>query len=332
MKNTYKAAGVDIEAGEEVVRKIKPMVKSTFNDKVLSDIGLFGGFYDAKFSDYEHPILVASTDGVGTKLKIAVAMNKHDTIGSCLVNHCVDDILCCGAKPLFFLDYFATGKLNTNITVEIISGFVNACKNNQCALIGGETAEMPTIYSDGEYDMSGTIIGIVEKNKIVNGKKIQPGDVMIGLESSGLHTNGYSLARNILLSNDCTVFTHIDSLGTTIGDALLAVHKSYLKEVYPLVEQELLTGISHITGGGIVGNTSRIMPSNCKMNIDWNSWEMLPIFKLIQEKGKIDDEEMRRTFNLGIGMILITSKNNADKVLEATKIHNSKIIGHIEAI
>lgn len=328
MQNTYKAAGVDIDAGEETVRRIKPLVKSTFNNKVLSEIGLFGGFYDAKFTEYEHPILVASTDGVGTKLKIAVAMNKHNTIGSCLVNHCVNDILCCGAKPLFFLDYFATGKLEPNIAVEVVNGFVTACRENDCALIGGETAEMPSIYQKGEYDMSGTIIGLVDKKKIVNGTKIKQGDVMIGLESSGLHTNGYSLARNILL-NKFKIDTYIDKLGKTIGEALLAIHRSYLKKVYPLAEQELLTGISHITGGGIIGNTSRIMPNDCKMDIDWKAWEQLPIFELIQETGNIKTDEMRKTFNLGIGMILITKEINAKKVLEYTKIYNSKIIGHI---
>ncbi len=328
MENTYKAAGVDIDAGEETVKKIKPLVKSTFNDKVLSEIGLFGGFYDAKFPEYQHPILVASTDGVGTKLKVAVAINKHNTIGACLVNHCVDDILCCGAKPLFFLDYFATGKLDPNIATEVVSGFVTACRENSCALIGGETAEMPSIYQDGEYDMSGTIIGIVEKSKIVNGKKIMAGDVMIGLQSSGLHTNGYSLARKVLFDK-YEPTTHIDELNGTIGEALLAVHKSYLNEVQPLVEDEVLTGISHITGGGLVGNTERIMPENCKMDINWNAWKQLPIFELIQKTGNISSEEMRRAFNLGIGMVLIAKEENVDKILEVTKKHNPKIIGKI---
>lgn len=328
MENTYKKAGVDIDAGDELVRRIKPLVKSTFNEKVLSDIGHFGGFYDAKFPEYAHPILVASTDGVGTKLKIAIAMNKHNTIGACLVNHCVNDILCCGAKPLFFLDYFATGKLNPDVATEVISGFVTACRENNCALIGGETAEMPSIYQDGDYDMSGTIIGVVDKNKVVNGKKIAAGNIMIGLQSSGLHTNGYSLARKVLFEK-YKPETYMSELEATIGDALLAVHKSYLHEVQPLVEAELLTGISHITGGGLVGNTERIMPENCKMQIDWNSWKILPIFELIKKTGNISDEEMQKVFNLGIGMVLLTAENNVDKVLEATKVHNPKIIGKI---
>jgi phosphoribosylformylglycinamidine cyclo-ligase len=325
---TYKDSGVDIAAGEEMVNKIKPLVKSTFNDKVLSEIGLFGGFYDGLFPEMEHPVLVASTDGVGTKLKIAFMMDKHNTVGACLVNHCVDDILCCGAKPLFFLDYFATGKLNPSVGVEVVEGFTKSCRENNCALIGGETAEMPSIYNDGEYDMSGTIIGVVDKSKIVNGKKIKPNDLMIGLQSTGLHTNGYSLARNVLFPK-YDINQKIAELDETIGNTLLAVHRSYLKEVHPLIDAELLSGISHITGGGIIGNTSRIMPENCKMEIDWKSWNRLPIFDFIQKEGNISEEEMRKVFNLGIGMILISSEKNLDKILEATKIHNPKIIGKI---
>jgi phosphoribosylformylglycinamidine cyclo-ligase len=328
MAITYKDSGVDISAGEETVNRIKPLVKSTFNDRVLADIGLFGGFYDASFPEYEHPILVASTDGVGTKLKIATATDVHHTVGQCLVNHCTDDILCCGAKPLFFLDYFAVGKLNPDVAEKVIEGFVIACRENSCALIGGETAEMPSMYNDGEYDISGTIIGVVDKKNIVNGKSIKAGDIMIGLQSTGLHTNGYSLARAVLLK-DHKVDTFIDELGKTIGEALLAVHKSYLKPVYPLVEQKLLNGISHITGGGIIGNTSRIMPEDLQMKIDWNSWEILPIFKLIQKLGGIDDAEMRHVFNLGIGMILIVDKNNIDKVISACEGYNPRVIGEI---
>jgi len=329
MAITYKDAGVDINAGDITVNKIKPLVKQTFNERVLSDIGLFGGFYDAKFEEYKHPILVASTDGVGTKLKIAFATNIHNTVGQCLVNHCTNDILSCGAKPLFFLDYFAVGKLNPEIAVKVIEGFAIACKQNNCALIGGETAEMPSIYNDGEYDISGTIVGIVEKDKIVNGKKIQKGDILIGLKSNGLHTNGFSLARKVLLK-EYKVDTFHDELGKTIGEALLDIHISYLKEVYPLAEQGLLNGISHITGGGIIGNTSRIVPENFKISINWGSWEIPPIFKLIQKLGHIDDEEMRNVFNLGIGMILVVNKNNADKVIDYTKKYSPKVIGIIK--
>ncbi len=328
MSITYKAAGVDIAAGDETVKRIKPLVKSTFNDKVLAEIGLFGGFYDAKFDDLEHPILVSSVDGVGTKLKVAFMSDKHDTVGQCLVNHCVDDILCCGAKPLFFMDYFATGQLNPDVAEKVISGFVDGCKLNGCALIGGETAEMPSIYSDGEYDMSGTIVGIVDKKKIINGSRIKAGDVMIGLKSTGLHTNGYSLARAVLLGK-YKLDEYVESLACTVGESLLAVHRSYLATVYPMLEKELISGISHITGGGIVGNTSRIMPENTAMEIDWNSWERLPIFDLIQKTGNIDEEEMRHVFNLGIGMILIVNKDKVDKVMEMAKEESPVVMGRI---
>ncbi len=328
MSETYKSAGVDIEAGEETVDRIKPLVKSTFNENVLSEIGHFGGLYSAKFEGYSEPVLVASTDGVGTKLKIAFAANKHNTIGQCLVNHCVDDILACGAKPLFFLDYFATGKLQPAIAEEVISGFAKACRENGTALIGGETAEMPSIYNQGEYDMSGTIVGVVERSKIVNGSNIKSGNVMIGLSSNGLHTNGYSLARNVLL-NKFKVDDYVPELEMTIAEELLKVHRSYLGAVHPLVEKGLINGISHITGGGIIGNTSRVVKSPLEMKIDWNSWERQPIFELIQSVGNVAEEEMRYVFNLGIGMILIVDKLNADKVIEATKSESPKVIGEI---
>lgn len=328
--NTYKNAGVDIDAGNDMVKQILPLVKSTHNANVLADIGLFGGFYNANFTDMKSPVLVASTDGVGTKLKIAFMANKHHTVGACLVNHCVNDILCCGAKPLFFLDYFATGKLVPNVAVEVVKGFVTSCKQNGCALIGGETAEMPSIYNNDEYDISGTIVGVVDKDKIVNGQNITAGDILIGLNSSGLHTNGYSLARHILFPKH-KINTIIEDIGCTLADALLAIHKSYLNEVLPLVEQKLLTGIAHITGGGIVGNTSRIVPKNLALSIDWNSWTLPPIFAFIQKEGKVETEEMRRAFNLGIGMILIAKEANVPQIMEATKAHSPTIIGKIIA-
>jgi len=328
---TYKESGVDISAGDETVKRIKPLVRSTFNKKVLTDIGLFGGFYDGTFPEFEHPVLVASTDGVGTKLKIAFATGIHNTVGHCLVNHCTDDILCCGAKPLFFLDYFAVGKLEPQIAENVIEGFVEGCKENSCALIGGETAEMPSMYNEGEYDISGTIVGVVDQKNIVDGKKIKAGNVMIGLPSSGLHTNGYSLARKVLLDK-YKVDDYVDELGKTIGEALLAVHKSYLKTVEPLVGQNLLNGISHITGGGIVGNTSRIIPQGLNMKIDWQSWTELPVFSLIRKIGGIEESEMRHVFNLGIGMILIVDKDKAGKVLELCKAENPVVIGEIISI
>jgi phosphoribosylformylglycinamidine cyclo-ligase len=329
MAMTYKESGVDISAGDETVKRIKPLIKSTFNDKVLSDIGLFGGFYDAQFTEYEHPVLVASTDGVGTKLKIAFQTGIHNTVGQCLVNHCTDDILSCGAKPLFFLDYFAVGKLELGIAEKVIEGFAIGCRENGCALIGGETAEMPSMYQEGEYDISGTIVGIVDKKKIVDGKNIKSGDVMIGLPSTGLHTNGYSLARAVLLT-EYKVDTFIDELGKTIGESLLEVHRSYLKTVYPLIDNGWIKGISHITGGGIIGNTSRIIPDGLEMKIDWNSWDVLPIFKLIQKLGDIDDAEMRYVFNLGIGMILIVDKGDVDKVIGKLENEKPEVIGDIK--
>ncbi len=328
MAINYKKAGVDIEAGDETVKRIKPLVRSTFNENVLTDIGLFGGFYDAKFPDFEHPVLVASSDGVGTKLKVAFLTNVHNTVGQDLVNHCVDDILSCGAQPLFFLDYFATGKLDPDVAEKIIEGFVIACRQNACALIGGETAEMPSLYSEGEYDISGTIVGVVEKSKIVNGTKIRPGDVMIGLPSTGLHTNGYSLARTVLIPKLPVDKIHPD-LGKSVGEALLEVHKSYFKAVHPLVQDELLHGISHITGGGIIGNTSRILPEGTALNIDWDSWDIPAIFRLIQKEGSIETEEMRHVFNMGIGMILVVDKNNAGAVMERCKAENPVVIGEI---
>ncbi|MFC2131149.1 phosphoribosylformylglycinamidine cyclo-ligase [Bacteroidota bacterium] len=328
MAITYKDSGVDISAGDETIKRIKPLVRSTFNDKVLTDIGLFGGFYDAKFPDYEHPILVASTDGVGTKLKIAFATGIHNTVGQCLVNHCTDDILSCGAKPLFFLDYFAVGKLEPDVAEKVIEGFTIGCRENGCALIGGETAEMPSMYHEGEYDISGTIVGVVDKKSIVDGKRIKPGDVMIGLPSTGLHTNGYSLARAVLLE-EYKVDTYIDELGKTIGESLLGVHKSYFKTVYPLIGKDLIKGISHITGGGIIGNTSRIMPEGTDMKIDWYCWDVLPVFKLIQKIGDIEDAEMRHVFNMGIGMILIVDKENVDTVLNECKTDSPVVIGEV---
>ncbi len=329
MENTYKAAGVDIDAGEKMVEMIKPYVKKTHNNKVLSGLGLFGGFYEADFAGYERPVLVSSVDGVGTKLKIAAEAGIYGTIGQCLVNHCTNDILCCGAKPLFFLDYFATGKLDPDMGAEVVKGFATACYENDCALIGGETAEMPGIYADGDFDVSGTIVGVVDKAKAITGDKVEKGNILIGLESSGLQTNGYSLARKVLLSA-YSLNHHFEDRGTTLASELLSIHKSYLKEVHPLADKGLLNGISHITGGGIIGNTSRVVRNPLSLKIDWNSWEIPFIFNLIQETGKISDEEMRKVFNLGIGMILIVDKKYVDEVMKACSGSNPKIIGSVE--
>jgi len=315
----YEKAGVSISTGDQFVKRIKSLVRSTFSDdnpnskRVLSDIGHFGAFFDIKFPEMKNPVLVSSVDGVGTKLKVAILMNKHDTIGQDLVNHCVNDILCSGAKPLFFLDYLAFGKMNLEVAEQIMVGLTKACRENECALIGGETAEMPDLYQENDYDISGTIVGIVEREKIIDGKKISKGDVLIGLKSSGLHTNGYSLARKVLLSN-FKIDDYFQELGCTLGEELLKVHRSYLKIVYPLLEKFEIKGISHITGGGIVGNTKRIVPDNLQISIDWNSWKIPAIFELIQKTGNVSEDEMREVFNLGIGMILIVSKNDVEKI------------------
>jgi phosphoribosylformylglycinamidine cyclo-ligase len=316
---TYESAGVNIDAGEEVVKRIKPLVKKTFNSNVLTDIGGFGGLYDARFPGMKSPVLVSSTDGVGTKIKVAIAAGKYDTVGHDLVNHCTNDILVCGAKPIFFLDYFASGKLDVEHGVEIVNGFAEGCYENNCALIGGETAEMPGIYAEGDFDLAGTIIGIVERDAIVSRENVKVGDVLIGLRSNGLHTNGYSLARKALVD-----ILGIDAKpkelgGETIGEALLKVHRSYLKPILSLFEKfsshEDIHALSHITGGGIVGNTSRVLPAGLALNIDWNSWKRLPIFDLIQSTGNVPEDSMRKAFNLGIGLIIIADAPKADAMM-----------------
>ncbi|GIV53908.1 MAG: phosphoribosylformylglycinamidine cyclo-ligase [Candidatus Kapaibacterium sp.] len=326
----YTTAGVNIAAGDELVRRIKPLVRSTFNKRVLADVGHFGGFYDARFEDMQHPVLVSSTDGVGTKLKVAIAMNVHSTVGRDLVNHCVNDILACGARPLFFLDYFATGRLDVSVAEQVVSGLVTACRENGCALIGGETAEMPSLYADGDYDLAGTIVGVVEKQRILDGRSISAGDVLIGLQSSGLHTNGYSLARAVLLKH-YRLDEEITELGTTLGSALLAIHRSYLHAVQPLLERNLVVGLAHITGGGIEGNTRRILPKGLELAIEWGTWQVPPIFHLIQRVGGISDEEMRRVFNLGIGMVVICKPEHANTILALTADEQSSIIGRVVA-
>ena len=313
MDNTYKSAGVDLEAGDETVRRIKNYAKSTFSKNVLSDIGLFGGFFKLDLKKFKDPVLVSSVDGVGTKLKVAFGMNVHDTIGQDLVNHCVNDIAVCGAEPLYFLDYLAFGKLNPDVAEQIIKGFSIACRQNGCALIGGETAEMPGLYSENEYDMSGTIVGLVEKSNIINGKKIKKGNVLIGFSSNGLHTNGYSLARKILLSKYSLGDKPV-GFERSIGSELLNIHKSYLPLIGKLKSKINIKGLSHITGGGIVGNTRRILPDGLALKINWKSWNFQLIFKLIQETGNVPDEEMRSVFNLGIGLVAIVPKKEVDKV------------------
>ncbi len=330
MESDYKSAGVDIRAGEETVNRIKTHVKSTFNKYVLKDIGHFGAFFEVPVKEYKEPVLVSSVDGVGTKLKIAIAMNKHNTVGQDLVNHCVNDIAVCGAKPLYFMDYLAFGKLNPDIAEKIIEGFSIACRQNGVALIGGETAEMPGMYALDDYDMSGTIVGVVEKSKIIDGKNIKQGDILIGFPSIGLHTNGYSLARKVLLDK-FKLSDKPEGLSATLGDELLNVHKSYLPLISNLIAGVEIKGFSHITGGGIVGNTKRIIPGGLQLEIDWKAWEWLPIFRLIQEVGNIKDEEMHEVFNLGIGLVSVINKKDVDRVLEISTALNlqGKVIGKV---
>lgn len=331
LESSYKASGVDIKAGEETVDKIKELVKGTFNKNVLAGIGHFGAFYEFDTEKYKKPVLVSSVDGVGTKLKVAIMMDKHKTVGQDLVNHCINDIAVCGADPLYFMDYMAFGKLFTEKAADIIEGFAIACKENNIALIGGETAEMPGLYAENDYDLSGTIVGVVEKERIINGSLVKSGDVLIGFASTGLHTNGYSLARNALFSKYNVNDKH-DRLEGTLGEELLKIHKSYLPLINELKTKHSIHAFSHITGGGIIGNTNRVVPAGNKIEMNWNSWEILPIFEIIQETGDISDDEMRKVFNLGIGLIAIVDKNDVNAVLESCKSINEEgwVIGEIK--
>lgn len=314
---TYKSAGVDIQMADEFLDKAKEYISRTFTPGVLAGIGHFGAFFQLDLSDISEAVLVASTDGVGTKLKVAQMADNHSTIGQDLLNHCVNDILCTGAKPLFFMDYLAMGKLTKETALQIIRGICAAAKENNTAVIGGETAEMPGIYQPSEYDLAGTIIGIVDKPQIIDGSRISAGDVIIGLPSTGLHTNGYSLARKICFDHmKFKIDDHIIELDRTIGEELLKIHRSYLKPISELRRFIDIKGLAHITGGGVIGNISRIIPKGLRAKIDWESWEMPMIFRLLKKWGNVSDNEMRRTFNLGIGFAVITSKSETESALE----------------
>lgn len=330
---TYREAGVDIEAGDETVRRIKPLVRETFIPGVLTDIGAFGAFFELDVSRYRRPVLVSSVDGVGTKLKVAFRAGRHDTVGQDLVNHCVNDIAVCGARPLYFLDYFSTGKLNPGAAEDVVRGFARACKENGCALIGGETAEMPDLYSEGEYDLAGMIVGVVEKDEIIDGSRIERGDVLIGLPSTGLHTNGYSLARKVLFEKNDITHTPRELDGRMVGDVLLDVHRSYLAAIGTLLEADLAHGLVHVTGGGIPGNTARVVPDGLAHHVDYEAWQRPAIFELIQQAGNVPEEDMRRTFNLGIGLIAIVAANDADRAVELLRSagEQPRVIGAIVA-
>jgi phosphoribosylformylglycinamidine cyclo-ligase len=313
----YRGAGVDIAAGNETVRRIKSIAKATFTAGVLSDIGSFGGLFELDREGFREPVLVSSADGVGTKLKVAFMTGRHDTVGADLVNHCVNDILVQGAEPLFFLDYVATGRLSPDVIEQVVSGVARGCRENGCALLGGETAEMPGFYADGEYDIAGFIVGIVEKSRVIDGRSIAPGDVLVGLPSAGLHTNGYSLARRVLFET-CGLRpdAFVPELGVTAADALLAPHLSYLHAVKPLLARGLVKGMAHITGGGITENLPRALPEGTAASIDRRTWAVPPVFTYLQQRGGIAIDEMLRAFNMGIGLIMVCASSDTVSVVE----------------
>lgn len=312
---TYADAGVDIDAANRATEKIKELARTTFNARTLSEIGSFGGMFDAAFPEMHQPVMVASADGVGTKLKIAFATGVHNTVGRDLVNHCVNDILVQGARPLFFLDYIATGKLSPETIASVIEGITKGCRENGCVLLGGETAEMPGFYSAGEYDIAGFIVGIVDREKIIDGHTIEAGDIVLGLPSVGLHTNGYSLARKLFFETaGYSPDKFIDELGETAGAALLKPHVSYLKVLDGLLDSGVIKGLAHITGGGLLENIPRILPEGVSVEVKRGSWPVLPTFRLMQSLGRIDESEMFRTFNMGIGMVVVCSPTDVAKI------------------
>lgn len=325
---TYADAGVDIDAANRATEKIKELARTTFNARTLSEIGSFGGMFDGAFPAMRQPVLVASADGVGTKLKIAFATGIHNTIGRDLVNHCVNDILVQGARPLFFLDYIATGRLSPETITSIIEGITSGCRENDCVLLGGETAEMPGFYADGEYDVAGFIVGIVDREKVIDGRRIEPGDVVLGLPSVGLHTNGYSLARKLFFEDTgYSPQTFLDELGETVSGALLKPHVSYLRELEGLLDSGTIKGLAHITGGGLLENIPRILPSGTSVEIKRDSWPVLPIFKLMQQLGNIEQAEMFRTFNMGIGMVIVCAANDCPQI--QSRIESCYEIGRV---
>lgn len=318
---SYKQAGVNIDEADRAVASIRTMARRTFTPAVLTDIGSFGGGY--RLRGYRDPVLVSSADGVGTKLKVAFMTNRHDTIGECLVNHCVNDIAVQGAVPLFFLDYFSVGALDAKVAAQVVSGIARGCKANGAALIGGETAEMPGLYAPGDYDLAGFIVGAVERKRMLTGSRVKKGDVLIGLPSTGLHTNGYSLARKLLFEvAGYKPETHVPEIGSTVADALLAVHRSYLKPLRALDDAKLLKAAAHITGGGITDNTPRVLPKGLAAHVKAGSWPVLPIFEHMKKIGNVPDADWRRTFNLGIGMIFVVAQRDlkaAAKILKKLK-------------
>ena len=320
MAISYKDSGVDVTRGYKAVELMKKHVKSTYNDNVIGDLGSFGGFFSIANEKMEEPVLVAGTDGVGTKLKYAFVLEKHDTIGIDAVAMCVNDIVCQGAKPLFFLDYYACGRLYPEAEAEVVKGIAEGCKQAGCALIGGETAEMPGFYPDGEYDLAGFAVGIVDKKKVINGKDIKAGDVLVGIKSSGVHSNGYSLVRKLFGDeNKAELEKYDERLGATVAEVLLKPTKIYVKSILSLLEKVEVKGIAHITGGGFIENIPRILPEGVSAEIVKNSYEVPAVFKVMQERAEITDEQIYNTFNMGIGMIVCVSPENVDATLASLK-------------
>jgi len=333
-KLTYKDAGVDIDAADKFVDSVKKIVKPTFRPEVISSIGGFGGMFALNKEKYDNPVLVSSTDGVGTKLKIASMINKHDTIGIDLVAMCANDIIVQGAEPLFMLDYISIGKINHQILEDVLKGIAEGCKQAGCSLIGGETAEMPSFYEDGEYDAAGFVVGVVDKEKVIDGSSITYGDKIIGIGSSGIHSNGFSLVRKIFFDHlKMKPEDYIDELGCTVGEELIKPTKIYVRTVLNIMRDFQINGIAHITGGGLLDNIVRVLPKGCSANIHMGSWDVLPIFEYMKNKGNVDDEEMLRTFNNGIGMVLVVPAADAEEIMLRLKGLNEKayIIGEIES-
>lgn len=330
---TYKQSGVDIDEGNRAVELIKGKIKTTYDNNVIGDLGNFSGLYSLKdFTNMTEPVLLSSTDGVGTKLKLAQMMDKHDTVGIDLVAMCVNDLICQGAKPLFFLDYIATGKLVAEQVEQIVSGIVEGCKIAGCALVGGETAEMPGMYSEDEYDLAGFSVGIADREKIISGKNVKSGDTLIGIASSGVHSNGFSFVRKIFLDKyGYTLDQHIEELGMTLGDALLTPTKIYVKLVLDLIEKHELKAIAHITGGGVIENITRVIPKGLGIDINKNSWEKPAIFKMIESFNAVDERELHKSFNMGIGLVLIVDKENVNEIVDYINTTDEKayIIGEV---
>jgi phosphoribosylformylglycinamidine cyclo-ligase len=330
---SYRDAGVDLDAAERAKARLKALVAATRDRWTLSELGSFGGLYQLP-EGHAEPVLVASADGVGTKLKVAFQAGRHDTVGQCLVNHCVNDILVQGARPLFFLDYLATGEMDEAVVTEVVGGVASACKQNACALLGGETAQMPDFYAAEEYDLAGFVVGLVERGRVLDGASIEAGDVLLGLASSGLHTNGYTLARRVVFdAMGLSVSDELPGTGRSVADELLAVHRSYLHTLAPILLEDLIRGLAHVTGGGIPGNLPRVLPNGLGAVVDRTAWEVPPVFRTLQRGGKVDRSEMDRVFNMGVGMIAVVRPGEAGAV--ETRVRESGVevwrIGQVEA-